>query len=203
MSRTTHGWAPYVDPPGVLVVHSAPWDTTSTALRMRDGWVVVDSPVEPGEPEGLLRTLAKEGAPVRALLVTHADWDHLLMPPALPGAEVVLERRTAARLTAHGPAIAAELAAYDRAAGRAPRTLADLSAARVVDAPATIAVAGGRVEVHPVPGHTADGAAYLFPDAAVLCPGPPAAPSPPTWTHWTCWSRCSAASTGWCPATAR
>jgi glyoxylase-like metal-dependent hydrolase (beta-lactamase superfamily II) len=41
----------------------------------------------------------------------------------------------------------------------------------VVDAPCTFAVAGGVVEVHPVPGHTRDGAAYLFPAAGVLCPG--------------------------------
>jgi len=138
---------------------------------MPEGWVVVDSPVEPGEPEGLVGTLRAQGGDVCALLVTHADWDHLLMPPALPGVEVVLERRTAARLEAEGPAIAAELAAFDRGEGRAARGLPRPAHVRVVEAPDTFTVGGGTVEVHPVPGHTADGAAWLFPDAGVLCPG--------------------------------
>lgn len=156
----------------VWVFVSAPWSTTCTAIELAPGRVLlVDSPVLPGEPEEVRRHLRSMGLAADRLAITHADWDHLLARPAFPDAEVIVEQRTADRLARDHDAIAAELAAYDRGRGTTPRALPDLGDAHVVTAPTRLTVDGCTLEVHPAPGHTADGAAYLVPHAGVLCCG--------------------------------
>jgi glyoxylase-like metal-dependent hydrolase (beta-lactamase superfamily II) len=131
----------------------------------------VDSPVLPGEAEAVRDDLAGAGLTVAALAVTHADWDHVLCPGAFPGVPVLMARSTARRLAAGFPAIAREVARFDRARGDVPRVPAPPGETRVVDPPATAEVAGTRVEVVPAEGHTADGAAFVLPHLGLLLPG--------------------------------
>jgi glyoxylase-like metal-dependent hydrolase (beta-lactamase superfamily II) len=157
----------------VIVFISAFWQTTCTAVRSEDEGFVIDSPVLPHELEALPRVLEQSGFPVSGLLVTHGDWDHLLARQAYPQASLGAGERTAAKLAADPQAPQDELAEFDQehyVERSAPLALDEIQALPV---PGRLELGGsGReLEVHPAPGHTADGVAYLAPWLGVLIPG--------------------------------
>src|SRR5579872_991603 len=106
----------------------------------------------------------------RPLLIvnSHADWDHWWGNAAFPDAPVIAHRLTRERQLREGRR---SLAAQRR---KDPETFAD-----VVLRPATIAfdgrleleLGGLRVELLPVPGHTADCIVALLPDRRLLFAG--------------------------------
>ena len=70
--------------PDIIVFISRVWQTTCTAVRSGGEGFVIDSPVYPDELEALPGVLEQAGFDVSGLLVTHADWDHLLGRLAQP-----------------------------------------------------------------------------------------------------------------------
>jgi glyoxylase-like metal-dependent hydrolase (beta-lactamase superfamily II) len=156
----------------VIVFVSRVWQTTCTAVRAGEEGFVIDSPVYPDELEALPDVLEQAGFPVSGLLATHADWDHLLGRLAFAQASLGCAESSAARLQAEP--------------GRAQRSLRDFDAEHYVDGRGPLALAGvqsvpvpGRLELgperelelHPTPGHTADGTAYWMPWTGVLVCG--------------------------------
>src|ERR1035441_1906403 len=98
----------------VIVFVSRVWQTTCTAVRAGDEGFVVDSPVYPDELQALAGVLEQASFPVSGVLVTHADWDHLLGRLAFPGSSLGCAESPAGRLDAEpGPG------------PRAPRTFDD------------------------------------------------------------------------------
>ena len=85
----------------VIVVVSAIWQTTCTAVRGGGEGFVIDSPIYPEELEALPEVLRQAEFEVSGLLNTHGDWDHLLGRLAFPGAALGVAETTAARLRAH------------------------------------------------------------------------------------------------------
>jgi glyoxylase-like metal-dependent hydrolase (beta-lactamase superfamily II) len=156
----------------VLVFISRVWQTTCTAVRAGEEGFVIDSPVYPDELEALPGVLEQAGFPVSGLLVTHADWDHLLGRLAFAQASLGCAESSASRLQAEP--------------GAAQRSLRDFDAEHYVDGRRPLALAGvqsvpvpGRLELgperelelHPTSGHTADGTAYWMPWNRVLVCG--------------------------------
>ena len=148
------------------------WQTTCTLVRSGEEAFAIDSPVYPDELEVLPALAAQSGFPVRGLLATHADWDHLLGRLAFPEAALGCAETTAARLAAEP--------------GDAQRKLRDFDEEHYVAAPAAAVAGGGRrrcpcpgrcevgtaeVELQPADGHTADGMAVWIPWARVLVCG--------------------------------
>jgi glyoxylase-like metal-dependent hydrolase (beta-lactamase superfamily II) len=159
----------------VLVATSAVWQTTCTAVRSTGESFVIDSPVLPGELEALPTVLEQAGFPSPAgLLVTHADWDHLLGRLAFPQASIGCAETTAARLTAEPGAAQRELREFDAEHYIVrPRPLS-LGGVQALPVPGHLALGGdgGReLELHPADGHTADGMAVWIPWARVLVCG--------------------------------
>jgi glyoxylase-like metal-dependent hydrolase (beta-lactamase superfamily II) len=155
----------------VLVATSALWQTTCTVVRRGDEGFVIDSPVLPEELEVLPALLGQAGFPFSGLLVTHADWDHLLGRLAFPDAPIGCAETTAARLTAEPGAAQRALRAFDEEhyVERA-RPLA-LGQVQALPVPGTVEVADARLELQPADGHTADGMAVWVPWARVLVAG--------------------------------
>ena len=151
--------------PEVWVGVSAAWQTTHTICGA-GGALIIDGPVLPDEVTALAA-----GAHPRALIATHADWDHLLAPLAFPRADRRAGRATIERLRAHRDAIDAELATWDSARGVRPRTLPDWTGARVLAAPGVVDSPVGPITVVPTPGHTPDGIAILLSGPGVLVAG--------------------------------
>jgi glyoxylase-like metal-dependent hydrolase (beta-lactamase superfamily II) len=156
---------------GVTVVVSRAWDTTCTVVHGSGGVLVVDSPALPDELD-VLAGLVPEGPEAPVLLVTHADWDHILAPAALPTGRMVCGPATAERLAREEHRLEAERDAAWRVHGFPPGDpLPRPAALRVVPPPAVLDTPAGPVSLHHCPGHTPDGTAYLLVAQRVLCPG--------------------------------
>ena len=155
----------------VIVVTSRIWQTTCTAVRSGEEAFVIDSPILPDELGLLPAVLDQAGFAVAGLLVTHADWDHLLGRLAFPDAAIGCAETTAARLAAEPGAAARELRAFDEehyVERSAPLSLANVQALPV---PGRCALGERELELHPADGHTADGLACWIPWARVLVCG--------------------------------
>jgi glyoxylase-like metal-dependent hydrolase (beta-lactamase superfamily II) len=157
----------------VIVFISRIWQTTCTAVRSGEEGFLIDSPVYPDELEALPSVLEQAGFPVSGLLVTHADWDHLLGRLAFPEASLGCGETTARRLSAELGEAQRRLRAFDEehyVDGRGPLALAGVQSLPV---PGRLAVgaAGRELELHPADGHTADGTCYSMPWLGVLVCG--------------------------------
>ncbi|MGB2711113.1 MAG: MBL fold metallo-hydrolase, partial [Conexibacter sp.] len=155
----------------VIVVTSRIWQTTCTVVRSGDEAFAIDSPILPDELELLPAVLEQAGFALAGLLVTHADWDHLLGRLAFPQAAIGCGETTAARLAAEPGAAARELRAFDEdhyVERPAPLSLPGVQALPV---PGYCSVGDRELELHPADGHTADGTAYWAPWARVLACG--------------------------------
>jgi glyoxylase-like metal-dependent hydrolase (beta-lactamase superfamily II) len=162
----------------VIVVTSRVWQTNCTIVRGPAGQAdsareafVIDSPIFPDELELLPALLQQAEFAFAGLLVTHADWDHLLGRLAFPGAAIGCAETTAARLASAPGAAARELRDFDQrhyVARPAPLSLGQTQALPV---PGYCAVGSGELQLHPTEGHTPDGMAIVVPWAGVLCCG--------------------------------
>ncbi len=157
----------------VVVVTSRIWQTTCTLVRggADDEALLIDAPILPDELEILPAVAEQAGFAISGLLVTHADWDHLLGRLAFPQAAIGCGETTAARLTAEPGAAARELRAFDEqhyVERPAPLSLPGVQALPV---PGYCAVGEHELELHPADGHTADGTAFWAPWARVLVCG--------------------------------
>ena len=161
-----------VDADAVVFV-SAFWQTTCTAVRAGEEGFVIDSPVLPHELEALPQVLEQSGFPVSGLLVTHGDWDHLLGRQAFPDASVGAGEDTAQLLVSDPSLPQRELQAFDEEHYIAGRTALALDEIQGLPVPGRLDLgSGGReLELHPTPGHTADGTAYLAPWLGLLVCG--------------------------------
>jgi len=157
----------------VIVVVSAIWQTTCTAIRAGDEGFVIDSPVLPDELDALSSLLEQAGFPVSGLLATHGDWDHLLGRLAFAEASLGVGEPTAARLAAEPGAAQRDLRGFDDEHyidGRAPLGLAGVQALPVPGR-LSIGADGAELELHPAPGHTVDGTFFWLPWCSVLVCG--------------------------------
>ena len=97
-----------------VVAVSGIWQTTCTAVRAGGEAFVIDSPVLPAELEALPSLLDQAAFPaVVGLLITHADWDHLLGRYAYPDAGLGCAESSARRLHDEPGAAQRELRAFD------------------------------------------------------------------------------------------
>src|SRR4051794_21227656 len=155
-----------------VVAVSEVWQTTCTALRAAEETFLIDSPVLPGELEALPSLLAQASfPPAQGLLVTHADWDHLLGRYAFGEASIGCAESTGERLRDEPGAAQRALRAFDAEHYvERPRPLG-LGAVQGLPVPGTCELGERELELHPTPGHTADGMAILAPWAELLCDG--------------------------------
>ncbi len=157
--------------PDVIVVISAIWQTTCTAVRGGEEGFVIDSPVLPDELDALPGVLEQAGFPASALLATHGDWDHLLGRTAFPEASLGVAESTVARLERSPGEPQRALRAFDDehyVVRERPLALAGLQSLPV---PGRLSLGSGELELHAAAGHTADGVAYWLPWARVLVCG--------------------------------
>jgi glyoxylase-like metal-dependent hydrolase (beta-lactamase superfamily II) len=133
---------------------------------------VIDCPVLPEELELLPSLLEQAGfqAP-QGLLVTHADWDHLLAPLAFPDAALGCAESSALRLRAEPGAAQRELRSFDERLLLTRRRPLALGSVQPLVVPGRCGIGDAELELHPTDGHTADGMAVVVPWARVLIAG--------------------------------
>jgi glyoxylase-like metal-dependent hydrolase (beta-lactamase superfamily II) len=157
----------------VVVAIGAIWQTTCTAVRAgADGEAfLIDSPILPDELEALPTLMQQAGFPITGLLVTHADWDHLLGRYAFPEASIGCGETTAARLAAEPGAAQRELREFDEQYLIERPSPLSLPGVQALPVPGYCAVGERELELHPADGHTSDGTAIWIPWARVLVAG--------------------------------
>jgi glyoxylase-like metal-dependent hydrolase (beta-lactamase superfamily II) len=156
----------------VIVFVSRVWQTSCTAVRADGEAFVIDSPVYPDELEALPAVLDQAAFSVAGLLATHADWDHLLGRLAFPAASLGCAESTAARLRGEPGAAARDLRRFDELHYVERVGSLQLGAVQRLPVPGHVALGpSSELELHPTPGHTADGMAVLVPWAGVLACG--------------------------------
>lgn len=142
------------------------WSTTSLLVVAEGESLVVDPAISSNEVAGIGRRALELGAPVRHVLITHGDWDHVCGIAAFPEATAVMGEETARRVES----TAAE------AIGRAAEHYGiEVSGQPRVDQtfPRGSAIALGPfvVETFPLTGHTEDGTGYRIRDLGLLVVG--------------------------------
>jgi glyoxylase-like metal-dependent hydrolase (beta-lactamase superfamily II) len=156
----------------LIVVISGIWQTTATVVRSGQEGFLIDSPVLPDELDALPGLLEQAEFPVNGLLATHADWDHLLGRLAFPEATMGVGEASARRLASEMGAPQRSLREFDGEHyidGRPPLGLAGVQSLPV---PGRLTLGeAAEIELHPAPGHTADGTAFWLPWMAVLVCG--------------------------------
>ncbi|HEY2654467.1 MAG TPA: MBL fold metallo-hydrolase [Solirubrobacteraceae bacterium] len=159
--------------PDVVVVVSAMWQTTCTAIRSGEEGFLIDSPVLPDELDALPSLMEQAGFPISGLLVTHGDWDHLLGRLAFPEATLGAGEPTARRLAAEPGAAQRALRAFDEehyVEGPRPLGLAGVQALPV-PGKLSIGADAAELELHPGGGHSEDGTIFWLPWLSVLICG--------------------------------
>jgi glyoxylase-like metal-dependent hydrolase (beta-lactamase superfamily II) len=133
---------------------------------------VIDSPILPEEIEVLPALLEQSRFPAPSgLLVTHADWDHLLGRLAFPDATLGCASTTAERMRSAPGEPQRELRSFDeRHYLQRPRPLA-LGSVQALDVPGSCEVGSRELALHPVEGHTSDGMALWMDWTGVLVVG--------------------------------
>lgn len=133
---------------------------------------VIDSPILPEELDALAALLDQAGfPPPSGLLVTHADWDHLLGRLAFPEAALGCAASTARRLSADPGAAQRELRSFDRQFYvERPRPLM-LGSIQALEVPGHCEIGVRDLQLHPAGGHTEDGMAIWLDWARVLVAG--------------------------------
>jgi glyoxylase-like metal-dependent hydrolase (beta-lactamase superfamily II) len=159
--------------PDLIVVISRFWQTTCSAVRAGEEGFVIDSPVYPDELEAVVGVLEQAGFPVSGLLVTHADWDHLLGRIAFPQASLGCGESTAKRLAAEPGTAQRLLREFDEDQYVDDRKPLALGAVQSLPVPGRLSLGPNdrEVELHPADGHTADGTAFFIPWLGVLVCG--------------------------------
>lgn len=159
----------------LIVFISQYWQTTCTAVRAGDEGFVIDSPIYPEELEALGGVLEQAGFPVSGLLVTHADWDHLLGRIAFPEASVGCGESTAQRLAAEPGRAQRALKEFDEEQYVDDRPPLSLNGFQSLPVPGKLSLGpderGRELELHPADGHTVDGTAFYVPWLNVLVCG--------------------------------
>jgi glyoxylase-like metal-dependent hydrolase (beta-lactamase superfamily II) len=143
------------------------WRISSLLVHARGESVVVDPGISADEVAGIGRRALELRAPVRHVLITHGDWDHVCGIGGFPEAVVAVGEDTAAKVAS---------GAADRAVRRAAEKYGFVLAGsprvdRTFAAGSALALGSVVVEPFPLVGHTADGSGFRFREPGLLIVG--------------------------------
>jgi len=142
------------------------YQTTTLELRRAGERLLVDPGISPWEIE---EVMAASTMPVTQVLVTHADWDHVMGLGLLPDAQVTAGNLAAERIRSGTARAEMELEAAELLVPH--RALEKLHVEQEVYAPADVRMGPWRGVCRPGPGHTDDGLLVSLPDEHLLVVG--------------------------------
>jgi len=143
------------------------WETTSLLVVGDGESLVVDPAITADEVAGIARRAEELGAPVRHVLITHGDWDHVCGIGAFPDAVVAMGEETAEKVTsgAAEKSVRRAVDALGFAAPGPPRVDEAFERGKAV------ALGPFVVETFPLVGHTADGTGFRLREPGLLLVG--------------------------------
>jgi hydroxyacylglutathione hydrolase len=143
------------------------WETTSLLVVGEAESLVVDPAITADEVAGIDRRAVELGAPVRQVLITHGDWDHVCGIGGFPDAAVAMGEETAEKVTS---------GAAERSVQRAVDALGFVSSGpprvdRSFVRGKAVALGPFVVETFPLVGHTPDGSGFRLRELGLLLVG--------------------------------
>jgi len=142
------------------------WSTTSLLVLAEGESLVVDPAISSDEVAAISQRALELGAPIRHVLITHGDWDHVCGIGAFPDATAVMGEETAGRVTTNAAeSISRAAEQYGLDVPGVPR--ADQTFTRG----AALALGPFPVETFPLVGHTEDGTGYRIREHGLLIVG--------------------------------
>jgi glyoxylase-like metal-dependent hydrolase (beta-lactamase superfamily II) len=142
------------------------WSTTSLLVVAERESLVVDPAISADEVAGIDRRARELDAPVRHVLITHGDWDHVCGIGAFPDATAVMGEETAERVeTTAADSIDRAAEHYGIAVSEPPRVDQTFSRGSAISLGPFV------VETFPLTGHTEDGTGYRIRDLGLLVVG--------------------------------
>jgi glyoxylase-like metal-dependent hydrolase (beta-lactamase superfamily II) len=143
------------------------WETTSLLVVGDGESLVVDPAITADEVAGIARRAEELGAPVRHVLITHGDWDHVCGIGGFPDAVVAMGEETAEKVTSGATEKSVQRAvdALGFAAPGPPRV------DQAIERGKAVALGPFVVETFPLVGHTADGTGFRLRELGLLLVG--------------------------------
>ena len=145
---------------------AALWSTTSLLVVAEGESLVVDPAISVGEVAAIGERALELDAPIRHVLITHGDWDHVCGIARFPDAAAVMGEETAERVRSRGAdSVKRAAETYGLEVSGPPR--ADQTFTRG----AAVELGPFVVETFPLTGHTEDGTGYRIRDLGLLIVG--------------------------------
>jgi hydroxyacylglutathione hydrolase len=143
------------------------WETTSVLVLGKGESLVVDPAISADEVAGIARRALELGSPVRHVLITHGDWDHVCGIGGFPEAVVTMSEETGEKVASGGA---------DRSVGRAAEHFDFVPAGsprvdETFSRGSSVALGSFVVETFPLLGHTPDGAGFRLREQGLLIVG--------------------------------
>ncbi|HEY2789310.1 MAG TPA: MBL fold metallo-hydrolase [Gaiellales bacterium] len=142
------------------------YQTTTLELRRAGERLLIDPGISPWEIE---EVLAASAMPVTHVLVTHADWDHVMALGMLPDVQVTASTAAAERI--RSGAARTEIEREGAEVLLAHRGIERLHVEQTVDPPADVRLGPWLGVCRPGAGHTDDGMVVSLPDEHLLVVG--------------------------------
>jgi glyoxylase-like metal-dependent hydrolase (beta-lactamase superfamily II) len=159
-------------PRAVSLTPSATWwpstlyQTTTLELRRGNDRLLVDPGISPWEID---EVVSSSQGPVTQVLVTHADWDHVMALGVLPEAQVTASARAAERIRSGEARASIEKESVE---AYVPYVALDgLHCEQEVEPPAEVTLGPWAAVCRAGRGHTDDGLITWFPDERLLVVG--------------------------------
>jgi glyoxylase-like metal-dependent hydrolase (beta-lactamase superfamily II) len=142
------------------------WSTTSLLVVAEGESLVVDPAISSEEVAAIGRRALELDAPIRHVLITHADWDHVCGIAHFPDAAAVMGEETAERVRSRGAESVARAAeTYGLEVSGPPRVDRTFTRGSAVELGPFV------VETFPLVGHTEDGTGYRIRNLGLLIVG--------------------------------
>jgi hydroxyacylglutathione hydrolase len=143
------------------------WSTSSLLVVAEGESLVVDPAISADEVAGIDSRALALGAPVRQVLITHGDWDHVCGIGGFPDAMVAMGEETAAKVAsgAADRSVQRAVEAYGFISSGSPRV--DKTFARG----SAVSLGEFVVETFPLVGHTPDGSGFRLRELGLLVVG--------------------------------
>jgi len=151
------------------VTQSALFATNSGVFLLGDEACLIDPGIAPETIEDIAHFVDDQGATPRAIVLTHAHWDHVLGPEHFPGVPVIAHAGYLRVVREHGADLYRQIDAWEvRAHIRRPRPFLLPKPTYTFDTALTRTLGDIRLRMFHAPGHAPDQCAVYHAESATL-----------------------------------
>ncbi|MGC9397313.1 MAG: MBL fold metallo-hydrolase [Anaerolineae bacterium] len=151
------------------VTQSTLFATNSGIFLSGDEACLIDPGIAPETIEAIARFVDDQGATPRAIVLTHAHWDHVMGPEHFPDVPVIAHEGYLRVLREHGADLYRQIDAWETQAHiRRPHPFLLPKPTYTFDTALTLALGDARLRIFHAPGHAPDQCAVYHEESGIL-----------------------------------